>query len=76
MTAMKGRPAKSKFLMTPEQIRARAAQQKASADPETQKLGVLGESLATAIERQMLMNSGLFDNPFFNGKAPWGKYKI
>ena len=42
----------SPFLMTPDQIRARAAVQKASPDPEVQKLGRLGEALARAIEKR------------------------
>ncbi|HEY5379906.1 MAG TPA: hypothetical protein VIJ78_10275 [Pseudolabrys sp.] len=52
MSGMKDRPTKTKFLMTPEQIRARAAQQCASADPKTQQLGRLGYALATAIEKR------------------------
>lgn len=42
----------SPFPMTPDQIRARAAVQKASPDPEVQKLGRLGEALARAIEKR------------------------
>ena len=66
----------SPFLMTPDQIRARSAQLCASADRETQQLGRLGYLLARAKERRALLRSGLFDNPFFNGKAPWGTYKV
>ena len=73
MADMEDRPTKSKFLMTPDQHRARAV--------ELRKLDRLEharnhELAAILIERTMLRRSGLFDGPFFNGKAPWGTYKV
>jgi hypothetical protein len=69
---MKDRPTKTKFLMTPDQHRARAAELRKSGRHEQAKNH---ETIAVLIERRMLMNSGLFDNPFFNGHAPWCVYR-
>ncbi len=71
MVGMKERPSKSRFIRTPDQIRAQVALLRASPDPEVQNLAPLGEAFARAIERRALLESGLFDNAFFKGRAPW-----
>jgi hypothetical protein len=73
MERMKDRPKKSTFLMTPDQHRARAAQLRKAGSREHARNHELA---AILIERTMLHRSGLFDGPFFNGKAPWGTYKV
>lgn len=73
---MKVRPTKPKFLMTPDQHRARAAELRKADRHEHAKNHELA---AILIERVVVHRSGLFDGPFFKGKAPWAprdKYKI
>ena len=73
MERMKDRPKKSKFMMTPDQHRARAAELRKLSRHEHARNHELA---AIMIERTMLLRSGLFDGPFFKGKAPWGTYKV
>jgi hypothetical protein len=76
VAGMEDRPTKSKFLMTPDQHRARAVELRKLDRHEHARNHELA---AIMIERTMLRRSGLFDGPFFNGKAPWAprdKYKI